>query len=154
MNDFVPKPVSKSLLRDILRKWLRSRDAEATVPGKPLGSRAGQTESILFDRAGVMARLEGDDELAQIVFEAFLEDIPGQIRALKDLVKCGDTAGSARQAHSIRGASANVGGECLRNLAFEMEKAADAGNLHLVSARMDELEFQLSQLIDAMTEKL
>jgi PAS domain S-box-containing protein len=154
MNDFVPKPVSKSLLRDILRKWLHSRDAEATVPGKPLGSRAGQTESILFDRAGVMARLEGDDELAQIVFEAFLEDIPGQIRALKDLVKCGDTAGSARQAHSIRGASANVGGECLRNLAFEMEKAADAGNLHLVSARMDELEFQLSQLIDAMTEKL
>ena len=150
MNDFVSKPVSKRLLRDALKKWLRSADAKATVPEQLPLPRAGQSEAMVFDRAGVLLRLEGDDELTQILFEAFLEDIPVQIQALKDLVKSGDTAGSARQAHSIRGASASVGGECLRNLAFEMEKAADAGDLYFVVSRMTDLEFQFGRLQDAM----
>jgi CheY-like chemotaxis protein len=89
MNDFVSKPVSKRLLRDALKRWLRSPDAEPTVPEQSLEPRAGQSEAILFDRAGVLLRLEGDNQLAQIIFEAFLEDIPGQIQALKDFVKSG-----------------------------------------------------------------
>jgi HPt (histidine-containing phosphotransfer) domain-containing protein len=90
--------------------------------------------TLIFDREGVLGRLEGDNELAQIVFAAFVEDIPSQIRALKDLVKSGDAPGAARQAHSIRGAAANVGGERLRALASEMETAADANRAHLLSA--------------------
>jgi HPt (histidine-containing phosphotransfer) domain-containing protein len=155
MNDFVPKPISKRLLRSALKKWLRSPDAQPTVPEQSPGPRnpgprTGQSDATLFDRAGVLSRLEGDDGLAQIVFEVFLEDIPGQIQALKDLVKSGDAPGSARLAHSIRVASANVGGECLRYLAFEMEKSADAGNLQLVAGNMADLELQFRRLQDAM----
>jgi HPt (histidine-containing phosphotransfer) domain-containing protein len=65
-------------------------------------------------------------------------------------VESGDSAGSARQAHSIRGAAANVGGESLRELAAEMEKAADAGNWRFVVDRMDELELQFSLLKNAI----
>jgi HPt (histidine-containing phosphotransfer) domain-containing protein len=80
----------------------------------------------------------------------FLEDIPRQIQALKNLVKSGDTAGSARQAHAIRGASASVGGEGLRQLATEMEKAADAGDLDDVNIRMNSLDAQFLLLRDAI----
>jgi len=151
INDFLPKPVSKSSLRGALKKWVRSPNAELTVSGQILMPRTGHTEATLFDRPGVMSRLEGDDELAQIVFGSFLADMPGQIQALKDLVISGDAAGSARQAHSIKGASANVGGERLRNVASEMEKAADAADLHFVAARMADLELQFGQLKSAIT---
>jgi PAS domain S-box-containing protein len=153
MNDFVSKPVSKGLLRDALKRWLRSPDADPTAPEQSVEPRTGESEAILFDLAGVLSRLEGDDELAQIVFEAFLEDTPGQIQILKDLVESGDTAGSARVAHSIKGASANVGGERLRNLAFELEKSADAGNLQLVAGSMADLELQFGRLQDAMKDR-
>jgi HPt (histidine-containing phosphotransfer) domain-containing protein len=69
---------------------------------------------------------------------------------LKDLVERGDTAGSARQAHSIKGASATVGGERLRKAAAEMEKAADAGDMDAVGKQIANLEAQFLLLRHAM----
>jgi CheY-like chemotaxis protein/HPt (histidine-containing phosphotransfer) domain-containing protein len=151
MNDFVAKPVSAAVLRETLRKWLPAEDSVMPpVAGQLVPSRPLEGEAVVFDPAGVLSRLEGDNALAQIVFAAFLEDLPCQIQALKQHVADRDESGSARQAHSIRGASANVGGESLRELAAEMEKAADAGDWHSVIARMDELELRFSRLKNAI----
>ena len=151
MNGFVPKPIGKAELRDALGKWLITPNrAIPTETARVAPSETSEDTAAIFDRAGVLDRMEGDDELAQIVFAAFLEDMPGQIQALKNLVKSGDAAGSARQAHSIKGASASVGGERLRNVASGMEKAADAGDLGRVSIRMAELEAQFLLLRDAI----
>ena len=69
---------------------------------------------------------------------------------MKDFAESGDSAETARQAHSIKGASANVGGESLRKLAAQMEQAADAGDWRFVANRMDELELQYRMLKDAI----
>jgi PAS domain S-box-containing protein len=151
MNGFVPKPIRNAELREALQRWLHTDDNPIPA-GQVIPSPTAEDAAAVFDRAGALDRLEGDEELAQIVFAAFLEDMPQQIQALKDLVKSGDTAGSARLAHSIKGASASVGGERLRNLASGMEKAADAGNLHLVAAGMADLEHQFNRLQNAMSE--
>lgn len=150
MNDFVSKPIMMSALRDALSRWLRAGDAAIATADPQIASINADEATPIFDKAGALGRLDGDDELAQIVFAAFLEDIPSQIQALKQRVAERDDAGSARQAHSIRGASANVGGESLRKLAAEMEKAADAGDWHSVITRMDELERQFGLLSEAM----
>jgi CheY-like chemotaxis protein/HPt (histidine-containing phosphotransfer) domain-containing protein/two-component sensor histidine kinase len=151
MNDFVAKPVSIAVLRNTLKKWLPAGDSLSRAEASQLvSSRATKSETVVFDPASVLSRLEGDSALAQIVFAAFLEDLPRQIQALKNLAESGDTTAAARTAHSIRGASANVGGESLRKLATEMEKAADAGDLQSVINRMDELERQFGLLEDAI----
>jgi len=150
MNDFVPKPIMMSALREALSRWLGTGDEAIATADRQAASTTAEEATLLFDREGVLDRLEGDDELAQIVFAAFLEDIPSQIKALKDLMKSGDAPGAARQAHSIRGAAANVGGERLRAVASEMERAADTGDLHFIDAHMDELELQFRSLKDAM----
>ena len=151
MNDFVPKPILKSVLRAALKRWLCTGNA-ATPSGAPqvVPSTTAADTTLIFDLEGVLGRLDGDNELAAIVIAVFLEDIPAQIQTLKDFVKSGDTASSARQAHSIRGASANVGGDRLRNVASVMEKAADVGDLHAVAARMADLELEFDRLRDAM----
>jgi HPt (histidine-containing phosphotransfer) domain-containing protein len=151
MNDFVAKPIMKGLLRDALKRWLPGGDS--AIPNA--AARLAKAQTIesgteVFDAASVSARLEGDVELVQLVLETFLSDMPHQIEALKEYVKCADRAGAARQAHSIRGAAASVGGESLRKLATQMERAADAGELHLVVTRMDELELQFSLLRNAI----
>jgi PAS domain S-box-containing protein len=150
MNDFVAKPIMVGALRDALSRWLPTGDAAIpTADRQVVPPTTAEEATLVFDRAGVLDRLE-DNELAQIVFAVFLEDIPSQIQALKDLVKSGDAAGAARHAHSIRGAAANVGGERLRAVASEMERAADAGDLHFVDVRMDEMELQFRRLKDAI----
>jgi HPt (histidine-containing phosphotransfer) domain-containing protein len=105
---------------------------------------------VVFDRAGMLERLMNDEDLAQVVTECFLDDIPRQIEALRGYLDASEAPGAERQAHAIKGASANVGGEALRALAFEMEKAGKAGDLGSVAAHMDDLEREFVRLKEAM----
>ena len=94
------------------------------------------------------------DALAREVIECFLEDIPRQFATLKDYLEAGNATGCERQAHTIKGASSNVGGEALRAAAFGMEQAAKAGDLSAVTARMPELESQFERFREAMRAEL
>jgi HPt (histidine-containing phosphotransfer) domain-containing protein len=88
----------------------------------------------------MLGRLMNDEELARSVMESFLDDTPRQIKALRGYLDAWDAAGAKRSPHSVGGASASVGGEALRALALEMEKAGKAGDLGSARARMDDLE--------------
>ena len=63
----------------------------------------------------------------------------------------GDAPGVELQAHSIKGAAANVGGEVLRALAREMEEDGKGANLDAVRARVPDLETQFERLKEATT---
>ena len=104
----------------------------------------------VFDRAGMMARLMDDEDLAQTVIDGFLKDIPKQIEALRSYLEAGDTAAALRQAHTIKGASANVGGEALRAAAISMENAGRVGDVEAVKARLLDIESQFGRLREAM----
>jgi HPt (histidine-containing phosphotransfer) domain-containing protein len=100
----------------------------------------------------MMARMGNDEDLAREIIVGFLDDIPKQISALRGYLEAGDTIRVERQAHTIKGASASLGGEALRMVAFEMEKAGKAGELEVVGASMPELETQFDRLKIAMNE--
>ena len=97
-----------------------------------------------------MARLMDDEDLARTVVEGFLDDIPQQIEALRGYLEAGDAPGAERQAHTIKGASANVGGEALRAVAFEMEKAGKEKNLDKLTMLLPKLEREFDRLRQAM----
>jgi len=84
----------------------------------------------------------------------FLQDIPLQIAALRRYIEAGDRNGSERQAHTIKGAAGNVGGNLLRDVAFEMEKAAKAGDLRSAGEYMADLDVQFVRLKDAITREI
>jgi HPt (histidine-containing phosphotransfer) domain-containing protein len=91
-----------------------------------------------------------DEDLARVVLGGFLADAPRQVEALRDALAASDGPAACRQAHTLKGASAAVGGEALRAVAFEMEQAADAGDLAAATARLPDLESQLALLSDAL----
>lgn len=94
-----------------------------------------------------------DDSIAERVLEAFLFDCPQQIEELKDQIEAGDAGSAGRLAHSIKGASANVGGERLRQLALRMEKNADSGEMKAVKESMRDLEEGFLELKMAIEEQ-
>ena len=91
-----------------------------------------------------------DEDLARSVATGFLNDIPGQIGQLRKYLDAGDAEGAIRQAHTIKGASANVGGESVRAVALEMEKAAGAGDLANAAAHLPELDARFARLRESM----
>jgi HPt (histidine-containing phosphotransfer) domain-containing protein len=158
MNDYVTKPASPTALARALEKWLPGSDAEAGSPSAPklkpqaAASTPAPADAPVFDRAGMLARLMDDEDLARVIAEEFLEDIPKQIEALKGCLAAGDATGAVRQVHSIKGASANVGGEALRLVAADAEKTGQADGPDAIIARVPDIEFQFARLTEAMRE--
>jgi PAS domain S-box-containing protein len=155
MSDFVSKPISKHVLRAALNRWLPS--GNAAMPDAALQNVASfidEDSTVVFDRAGMLDRMEGDNEMVHFVFAAFLRDTPDQIQALRHFVKKGDAANSSRLAHSLKSCAATVGGERLRKVATVMERAADAGDLKLVVANMADLGLEFGRLRDAINGNL
>jgi len=157
MDDYVTKPISHEALADALDRWLPRDDAVPPVhapagPGTAIPASAGHVEPPVFDRAGMMARLMNDQVLARIVVDGFLADAPRLIEALRSCLGSGDAPGAIRGAHTIKGASATVGGEALRAVAAELEKATADGDFEAVTARLPDLESELDRLRAAMSD--
>jgi PAS domain S-box-containing protein len=168
MNDYVSKPVSPQELADALTRWLPRKPAARPTPAPAVrranakkAAAASPSESAaaapvvspgaaVFDRAGLLARLMGDEDLARTVANGFLDDIPRQIEALRSYLDTGDAVKVARQAHTIKGASANIGGEALRAAALKMETVARAGDLEAAAAGLPGLESQYARLGEAL----
>jgi len=157
MNDYLPKPIDPRIMANVLEKWLR-KDADKGkgkhIDGQDTPTHGTHMSLPIFDKAGLLSRLMNDEALAQEIIQTFLEDMPKQMNALNASLKAGDVSGAERQAHTIRGASANVGGEALRAAAFEMEKTAHASDLDATKGLMAALETALRRLKDAMEKQI
>ena len=175
MDDYVTKPISPEALALALDRWLPREEPDPAPPAtsrapamRPPTARAGATgpdpgapgtrsdaapgfaAAPVFDAGAMMDRLMGDEELARIVVSGFLEDAPRLVEALRASLEAGDAAAAIRGVHTIRGASATVGGEAVRVIAWEMEKAGTSGDFGAMSARLPELNFELGRLREAM----
>ncbi len=154
MDDYLSKPISPHALAEVLGKWLPAagdrKDAFGAPPAAaPIGD-AGSSETSVWDRAGMMERIMGDEELAETILQMFLEDMPRKIEALKDAIGAGDATTAGHIAHAIKGVAANVGGDQLQNLAFELEKAGKANDSRSLKARLDDLSMAFEQLKQTM----
>ncbi len=171
MNDYVSKPINLQTLGEVLNKWLPEKNDTSEFisdqyqvlndkgeKGLPDGKEnippeSGDDSLPVFDKAGMLARLMDNEALARKISETFLKDIPLQIRRLKDCLYSGDSSGMELQAHSIKGASATIGGERLREAAFDLEKAAKAGNLGEINDLVGKMENENELLKQAIYEE-
>jgi PAS domain S-box-containing protein len=150
MNDYISKPVSLEDLVRTLSNWLPHESVGETRPlAEPstayVTTEDGESTVPVFDRADLLARLMNDEELAKSIITAFLETTPLQIKLIRQSVEAGNLDAVRSRAHSIKGAAANVGGECLRRVAFALEAAARAGDLANATAQLKELEIQFER---------
>ena len=156
MDDYLSKPIERPALIAVLEKWLKPKgDVDQSVVSKleervALSNRA--EEPTVFDRAAFMNRVMDDEELARVVLDIFLEDLPGQITQMKNDLVVGDARLIEQQAHKINGACAVVGGEALCAVAWAMEQAGKTGDLDAARARITDLDEQFNALKEAMTD--
>jgi PAS domain S-box-containing protein len=152
MNDYLPKPVSLRALVEALNTWL-PKEAPKRRPDGPAGEvlvRESVPEAPVLDRGGLVARLMGDEELADRILNRFLGTTPQQIESLRKSLVSGDATAAKRTAHAIKGAASNIGGDQLQRVAFEIEQAARAGDLNAAGSCLAELQSQFERLKEAI----
>jgi two-component system sensor histidine kinase/response regulator len=124
MNDYLAKPVTPTSLAAAIDRWLNGPRADRTT----VVAEAVPDDKI-FDEQGLLERTMGSLELMRTVVRSFVDDLPKQIDAMGNMIEQGDTKEVERRAHAIRGAAATVGANALRDLAWELERKARAGDL-------------------------
>jgi PAS domain S-box-containing protein len=126
MNGYLSKPLELPQLTKMLDRWMPVAPAHA-LPG-PLSQPESEATKCTFDEEPLLRRLMGDRQLASSVIRGFLDDFPHQLKMLRRLLSDGDLPAARLYAHSLKGAAATVGAECLRSTASAIELAASAGD--------------------------
>ena len=149
MNDYISKPVTPATLSRVLERWQAhvcvsdKTDTEATQQTCP------ENEPV-FNEASLRERLMGDRSLVRVIIRGFLDDVPLQMAMLEAFLEKGNAMAVERQAHSIRGAAAVVGGDSLAQMATEIEQAGHRGDLEGVGDVVSELHNRFEQLEKAI----
>jgi len=130
MDDYLSKPVEPAKMAEMLAKWIPEEDGELEeIEELETADTAEENTVPVFDRKGYLSRVMDDESFARVLIDAFLGDMPQQIETLELAIAAGDALRAGKQAHKIKGAAANMGGEAMRETAKQMEEAGNADDL-------------------------
>lgn len=104
----------------------------------------------VFDPRHIMESVGDDGELAAELIQAYMEDAPLRMDALRAAIDAGDGDQAVRAAHSLKGMSGVVRSQELARLALDMEMTARAGDMAGVAERFPALEQTLETGLDEM----
>ena len=153
MNDYISKPINFQSLMKILKKWLFTQSHhEENRTAKNEIDEAANHRPMIFDQSVFMNRLMGDMDLGREILEAFMIDIPQKIESLQSNLMAGDAKVVRHLTHTIKGASATIGGSALSKVAAIMEKASINQDLETVHSQLDTLIEQYELLSKEIQE--
>ncbi len=124
MNDYLTKPVRGRDLRSALARWLTPESAKAgKPPDRPV------VERRVLNRS-VFAELEQDlDGHVLPVVNAFLQKLPERLTAIGGAIDGNDANTLRREAHTLKGASRQLGALILAEIAEKLENKGRADDL-------------------------
>ncbi len=114
----------------------------------------GQDDQTVLDVKDFLERVEGDTELACELAELFISDAAGKIVLLKEAITNQDAVAVERIAHSLKGASANLSANQVRELAWQLERAGAAGALQDAGGVFGQLEAALKSLEEMLKTRI
>lgn len=119
MDDYLPKPVTRTRLKQTLDRWLSGRGSQ------PVAIEIPAVE--MLDRTQLLAATGDDVELAREILGMFADSLPELVTRIANAAHARDAAALYAAAHELKGAAGNIGARQLADLAAELESLASAG---------------------------
>jgi CheY-like chemotaxis protein/HPt (histidine-containing phosphotransfer) domain-containing protein len=159
MSDYISKPIDPERLAAVVEKWLAPRvhspTVEASVASTTTTDAAlpgSANASMAFNRESFLTRMMSDEGFAREVATQFLAELPTLLSELKETVGQGDLESVWKQAHKMKGSAANVGGDALRDVASQLERASKAGDRSTIHDSVSDIERQAARLSAALKQ--
>ena len=129
MDDYVSKPISSAELKTAIERQVGRVLGSAAPPEESTTPNATETGIVVFNRASLLERMEGDAELLEVVLQTFMGDAPRQLDGIKEALEQQDAGELRRRAHALKGSAANLSAERMASVASLLEEAALGKNL-------------------------
>jgi signal transduction histidine kinase/CheY-like chemotaxis protein len=148
MNEYVSKPVDFPRLFAIMDHLVAGQAAPSPQRTAPASQPKPERPVVNRDWLDRMAANRKD--FVKRMFGVYIEAEPKRLADTGQALAAGDLAKVGVLAHSIKGASATLGGEGTRQAASELEAAAKAGDTARARTALADLEIEFSRLLDFM----
>jgi HPt (histidine-containing phosphotransfer) domain-containing protein len=174
MDDYITKPVRADAIEEVLARWITTRPAGATAGPAAADDAHARTGEAAGDEGSPSASAEaaddtpdagtldeariatlrdldgGDGTLLSMLVDEYDRDTRIQIDRLHAAVAEGDPHTVERCAHTVKGASANIGAMRLADLCRELESLGRAGALGEAPAILDRVETEFDKVRHAL----
>ncbi|MBF9015096.1 MULTISPECIES: transporter substrate-binding domain-containing protein [unclassified Oceanispirochaeta] len=126
MNDYVTKPIEPKELWKTLIKWISPGDRQLPEDYGIQDEPAEKSDSISIegvDSHKGLERLAGNKKLYAKLLKDMSADFKSFKEDIQELISAGDNEAALRHSHSLKGVSANLGAEEIREAAAALEAA-------------------------------
>jgi len=146
MNDYISKPVNPSELARVLKIYSDLKTGEKESPVE----NAGVKGSEIFDKTILLEKIGGDEAICAEILQVFIADIPLRIKEIEEALAQNDLPTLKRGAHTIKGASGNVGALKLQAIALQLETAAGAGVTSSAREMLNNIKTEFEKISQAI----
>ena len=131
MDAYVPKPIKVQELFKVIEEILPEvPEPQETLEEKPTPSEAERTtplEGPSFDMEKALDMAGGDEEFLKELVGIYLSDCPEKLSKIRQAIEAQDNQTLYETAHSLKGASGNLGLTRAYELALELERKGKEG---------------------------
>ena len=154
MNDYISKPVTINDLEKMLQRWLPEGNGNGVK--KEASARTSETaiSNEDFDPEFLTEKMMLDRQTANMILNSYVQDMENQVENLQKAIEAKNIDTAIRIAHSMKGASANVGAHCLKEIAAKMEKALkEGGNIDVCLENYEIFKQKFGQIKQIIKQK-
>jgi len=141
MDDYLTKPIDSQRLYAAVERLM-----PVDVPGP--------AESVPFNRADVLRRLDGDEDLLAEIIRLFLDDSPELIGVMRVAAEARDRKALRTAAHRLKGAAANLAATSLAEAARALEVLSEGGDGAEVERGWRRVQWETERVHDVLRREL
>jgi len=154
MDDYMPKPLDRTILAETVDRHLTLANPELSVPEvntpAPLPATAADEP---VDWAQFMSVTDGDQQFAQELVQLFIDAGDAALRDISAALGRGDLAAVGTAAHSFKGSSANIRAQSTSAAAARLEEAARAGAVDQLSELEEHLRREAGRAMEYLRKR-
>ncbi len=144
MDDYLSKPIDPTALYAMLEHRAAASGPSIVPDLSP--------STLTIDHDLLMKRLGGDLQLRAEVVQAFLEDCPVRLAAIRAAVDSHDAERIRTTAHALKGAAGNMSAQGLFEAAATLERIGAEGRFDAADAAWRALSVAAANVIDVLTK--
>ena len=156
MDDYISKPIDPEILKSKLVTYLLGGILEYEQETREVTTEPKKEEST-FDRSiwnkkEVLVRLGGSEEILKQIIAVFKKEMKEELEKLLVALNKEDRESIRLHAHTIKGASANMGAAQLQRFAKEIELSSQEQGLEFLKEKYKLLEQALRKLLSLLDD--
>lgn len=113
---------------------------------------ATKSQAVQLERIREIS--DGDTEFETEIVNLFIDDQRERMQDVRAALNSGDAEALKKQAHAMKGASANIGANTLHQIASQLEKLGAEGQLEQAGHVFDQLQTESERVCECLRRYL